>query len=172
MTPSWFYITTDTTASKSTEIPNIHSLSPAGLPHPVKKTAPLTAETHLDKQILRMSHEDHIRPHVGTPAHRNAPHGAYAPHHLTSGAYTTRTHSHRMLHTTGDTGKPHPPQSLDSPTGFPPHTKAHTATHTSHPHSTCRTQNYVYTVKYLKTKDQFNMNILYNKILLLFQTMF
>jgi len=51
-----------------------------------------------------------------------------------------------MRHTTGDTGKITPP-TLDSPKGFPPHTKAHTATHTSHPHSSCRTQNYVYTVK-------------------------
>jgi hypothetical protein len=63
--------------------------------------------------------------------------------------------------------------SLDSPMGFPPHTKGHTATHTSHPHFTCRTQNYVYTVKYLKAEDQFNNNILYNnETSLLFQTMY
>ena len=68
-------------------------------------------------------------------------------------------------------GKPPPPRSLDPPTGLPPHTKAHTATHTSHPHSTCRTQNYVYIVKHLKAKDHFTMNILYNVMWLLFQTM-
>jgi len=33
-----------------------------------------------------------------------------------------------------------------------------------------RTQNYVYTVKHLKVKDQFNMNMLYSEISLVFQT--
>jgi hypothetical protein len=66
-----------------------------------------------------------------------------------------------------------PPQTFDSPMGLPPHTKTHTATHTSHPHSTCRTKNYAYAVKYLKAKDQFNMNIMYNnEISLLFETMY
>jgi len=58
-----------------------------------------------------------------------------------------KNHLHnRTRHTTGDTGKTTPTPSLDSPMGLPAHTKAHTAAHTPHPHSTCRTQNYVYTV--------------------------
>jgi len=52
-----------------------------------------------DKQILQPSHEDHFRLHFGTPPHRNAPHGAYAPLHLTSGAYITRMHSPMIEYT-------------------------------------------------------------------------
>ena len=82
--------------------------------------------------------------------------------------YTTESTTQRVTW-----GRPPPHPSLDSPMGSPAHNKAHTATHTSHPQCTCRTQNYIYTVKYLKAKDQFNMNILYsNKISLPFQTMY